>query len=81
MARGYHVFRALSPSCPVDLTILNGTNVFRMEVTTGNYHPGGITYPAKDSSRFDVLAVVFHDGQILYQPDLVAVMGTASRTV
>lgn len=35
MARGYAVFRALSPSCPCDLAILKDDNLIRVEVKTG----------------------------------------------
>jgi hypothetical protein len=62
LAKGNAVFRALSPSCPCDLVLLIGNQVFRVEVTTGHYDRGGVLrYPTKDGARFDVLAVVVQD--------------------
>jgi hypothetical protein len=79
MNRGYHVFRALAPACPVDLMILNGTNAYKVEVKTGNYKPdGGIYWPAADSTKFDVLAVALHD-RIIYRPELPTIEGTAGN--
>lgn len=70
MDRGYHVFRALSPSCPADLAILNGKELLRVEVTTGSYtRKGSVLAPVKDLTKFDILAVALHD-RIEYRPDL-----------
>lgn len=70
LVRGYNVFRALSPSCPCDLVILNNNNILRVEVTTGKYSPSGIVqYPPHNPELYDMLAVVLHDG-IHYFPDL-----------
>lgn len=71
--RGLHVFRAVSQSCQCDLAILDSENrLWRVEVTTGCYNlKGGISHPTKDSSRFDLLAIVGRsDGKITYRPPL-----------
>lgn len=70
LAKGYNVFRALSPSCPCDLVILNNNDILRVEVTTGKYSPSGIIqYPSHNPELYDILAVVSHD-RIHYFPDL-----------
>lgn len=69
MRRGYNVFRAQSPSCPCDvIALLNGC-IYKVEVTTGqlNFNNNGISYPRKsDRYDYDIMAVVFHNGKILY---------------
>jgi hypothetical protein len=71
MKRGSHVFRALSPSCPGDLMILQGSKIKIVEVTTGyRLLNGTLAYPTrKQTERFDVLAVVERTGKINYIPD------------
>lgn len=67
--KGYHVFRALSPSCDCDLAILKNRNLIRIEVTTGYYSPNGkLFYPKHCSTRFDIIAVVTEKG-IVYTPE------------
>jgi predicted nucleic acid-binding Zn ribbon protein len=72
MRKGFHVFRAQSPSCPCDLIAMNQGDILRIEVTTGTYFMNGKTGfpPRKDEHKFDILAIVFHDGKILWKkPD------------
>lgn len=70
MKNGYHVFRALSPSCQCDLLLLIGEKVLRVEVTTGTLHTNGTLYfPAKQKHRFDILAVVCGN-KVTYFPSL-----------
>lgn len=72
LARGFPVFRAVSPSSPCDAVILVGTKPFRVEVTTG-FKPLVSSKPhftPHNPSRFDILAVVFRDGTITYTPEL-----------
>lgn len=66
MKLGYHVFRSQSPSCPCDLIAMISDNIFLVEVTTGLKTKKGYNYPSKSggSYKFDILAVVFHDGEI-----------------
>lgn len=74
MRRGYHVFRALSPSCPCDLLAYkDGTKPIRVEVRTATRRPDGTMYylqPKKDEGQQDVFAFVAHDGEIRYIPGL-----------
>lgn len=68
LSKGHHVFRSLSPNCPCDLAILKNNRLLKVEVTTGAYSIAGkITWPVKDKSKFDILAVVLHDS-IRYVP-------------
>jgi hypothetical protein len=70
LAKGYAVFRALSPSCLCDLVLLFDDRAFRVEVTTGHRSSSGKLYfPAKDPARYDVLAVVLPDS-IVYSTTL-----------
>lgn len=71
LAKGASVFRALSPSCPCDLVVLAKERLIRIEVTTGYKNANGNrTHPSKDHGNYDMLAVVFYDGSIVYEPPL-----------
>lgn len=72
MARGYEVFRALSPACSCDLAIIANGQLFRVEVRTGVQYPNGRLHYRRnlDGSRHDIMAVVLHDGDITYLPAL-----------
>lgn len=71
MLKGYQVFRAVSPSSTVDLLILQSSKTYRVEVTSGMLSQQGVIYhPAKNIQRFDILAIVFRNGDITYQPEL-----------
>ena len=74
MAKGYPVFRALSPACPVDLAVLHGERLLRIEVTTGYLGPKGqiLFNSAKRrwlGVKYDHLAVPVR-GEVHYLPDL-----------
>jgi hypothetical protein len=71
MARGFEVFRAVSPSCSCDLAVIKNGKLFRIEVRTGyisSYSGKRCTNIPKDSTKLDVLAVAFPD-KITYTPD------------
>jgi hypothetical protein len=72
LLKGYNVFRALSPSCPCDLLILKNGSTLRVEVTTANYAASGRIIHNKqgDTHKFDVLAIVKRQGEIIYVPEL-----------
>lgn len=71
LRKGYQVYRSVSPSASFDLAVFRQGELTAVEVTTGLYSPqGGIVHPPKDTSRFDVLAVVMRDGKIIYKPDI-----------
>ena len=70
MARGYQIFRALSPSCPCDLIALRDNETVRIEVRTTYFgRTGNLIIPHNDPSKFDVLAMVTSAG-IFYEPSL-----------
>lgn len=70
MLKGYEVFRALSPDCPCDLAILKEGRLLRVQVTTGYRNlKGKVTWPPKDPSKHDLLAVVI-SGDITYSPEI-----------
>lgn len=70
LKRGYHVFRAVSPSCPCDLLVMREGLSARVEVRKvtrridGGF-PTGVGN-TKERSRFDVLARVESNGTIHY---------------
>lgn len=71
LKKGYHVYRAVSPSAVCDLVILGEFKLLKIEVTTGHRTANcGIVHPKKDFSKFDILAIALHDGTIVYEPDL-----------
>lgn len=74
LAKGYAVFRALSPACVCDLAILSGQTLLRVEVTTAYLLKSGKRMaPKKDPSNYDVLAhVISATGEIVYEPSLPA---------
>lgn len=70
--KGYGVFRALSPSCPCDLAILEGDKLIRVEVKTAYYTSSNNSIQHSASIKngdYDILALVLHD-RIIYQPSL-----------
>jgi hypothetical protein len=66
MARGYAVFRALSPACFCDLVVYVGELAFRVEVRYGTVGAGKVWHGwnSKDRGRSDVLAIVTIEGVI-----------------
>ena len=71
LLKNYEVFHAFSPSCSCDLAVLKDGKLLRVEVTTA-YRTGigTVNHPAKKNKLFDILALVFKDGQIIYEPKL-----------
>lgn len=76
MSKGYHVFRALSPSCPCDLLILKDGELLKIEVKTAYiinpqtdkiYWSMGIN---NTPQNVDIFALVLPD-KIIYQPELL----------
>lgn len=76
MEKGYHVFRALSPSCACDLVAYrDGETPIRIEVRSAPTKPLGFTYRYRgrgkpDAGRQDHFALVTHDGEVFYCPEL-----------
>lgn len=69
LAKGYEVFRAVSPSCSCDLAILRDGKLTRVEVRTGyrNGHTGAMVYARKH--RAEIVAVAIGN-EIVYEPEL-----------
>lgn len=76
MRRGFHVYRALSPACPCDLVVYSPAGVgYRVEVRTHVRMASGATSPSymnkkRDPGRQDCFALVTHDQEITYIPDI-----------
>ncbi len=68
--KGYDVFRAICSSCPCDIIILKNNQLLRVEVTTGYITSanGYVKIPTKDYSKFDILAIVLGNSEIIYDP-------------
>ncbi|MCI0528347.1 MAG: hypothetical protein L0Y56_12980 [Nitrospira sp.] len=71
MRRGYEVYRAVSGGAPCDFVAVKDGKAIRVEVTTGHRYKTKLNHPPKDPNKFDVLAIVEHDGWITYRPDLL----------
>lgn len=73
LAKGYDVFRALSPSCPCDLAILKDGKLVKMEVRTSFISVSGKPYKTidhrDDTNNIDIYAWVLPD-RIIYEPPL-----------
>jgi len=75
LRRGLFVYRSVSPNSPSDIAALYGKQLIRIEATTGNCGTTGrLYYPTKNLEQFDVLAVVKHNGEITYIPDLETIL-------
>jgi len=70
--RGFHVYRAVSGNSDCNLAIVKDNKLIRVEVTTGRYEPkeGKYFYPHHDESKYDLLAIIFYDGKIIYKPEI-----------
>lgn len=76
MRKGYHVFRAQSPSCPCDIMAMFEGIIYKVEVTTGYKRTdGNFSYPKKNERYdYDIMAIVFHDGDVIYLQSSIAVV-------
>lgn len=73
LKRGFHVFRAISPSAPCDLIAMKGTRLIRVEVTTVRRATTGVHYNHKrhKSEKYDVLAfVILGEDIVEYEPSI-----------
>jgi hypothetical protein len=81
MKRGFHVYRAISPSCPCDLVIWFGPTVLRVEVKGAYYNRLGSlqNINIKDTQRAtcEIVAAVTPDGIIHYNPLLPDILPQA----
>jgi hypothetical protein len=72
MSRGFHVFRAMSPSCPCDLVAWDADGrIVRIEVKTASRNSStGVLYRAGTSrNQFDVACYVTRD-EVIYDPPI-----------
>lgn len=75
LSRGYGVFRALSPSSPCDLAILQDSKLIKVEVKTGHYTSAGKVFrPYLSNHNYDILALVMADDKIIYEPSLDTIL-------
>jgi len=70
LRRGYHVFRALSPSCPADLVAYRDGDPLKIEVRTGYLRNGKLYAVRKLNGNIDHLAISTTAG-LFYEPELV----------
>lgn len=72
MRKGFAVFRALSPACHCDLVVVGKARALRIEVTSAKRYPDGVLrFPKhRDTSRYDILALVLPDGSVEYRPEI-----------
>jgi len=69
LARGYEVFRAVSPSASCDLIAVRDGRIWRVEVRSAPCYGGKVykSRPKKDAGKQDVYAWVT-DTAIIYEP-------------
>lgn len=71
--KGWHVLRALSPSCPFDIAAYKDPHLVRIQVTKAKKtRSGSVSYKSHQGEPFDHLAISFVDGKIEYIPPLPA---------
>src|ERR1700742_2064229 len=68
MSRGWHVFRAQSPSCPVDLIAMKEGLCKMVEVKTGYVRSTGLIHRPKCVNPYDVLCIVTSKGMFYRDP-------------
>lgn len=67
LAKGFHVFRAVSPACPCDLVAISKKgSLIRIEVRTAHERSGRLHYSKPDAEKSDLLALVTAE-QIIYK--------------
>ncbi len=70
MRKGWHVFRALSPACPADLVAYKAPHLLKIQVTKARRKNRKIQYDPHKGEPFDILALSFLSGKIIYIPEL-----------
>lgn len=72
LIRGFHVFRSCSHYAPFDIIMVNEGKFRVVEVVTGYYSgSGNINHGKKKlKKKWDYLAIVTRDGDILYEPEM-----------
>ena len=70
MAKGFEVYRALSPASSCDVLAMKKDKIFTFEVRTGHKRNGKIYYPAKPMKAERFAVFVHQTNEILYEPRL-----------
>src|SRR5260370_3813363 len=68
LAKGWEVFRAVSPACSCDLIAAKGGTLLRIKVRTRRKYPTGKVYYPAQNIRADLIAIVLPDMLIYEQP-------------
>lgn len=71
LARGYYVFRSITPNSPCDLVVMRRDDgcVARVEVRTGCFTPAGqLALSVKESDACDIYAVAVNDDVVFVRP-------------
>lgn len=71
LAKGYEVFRALSPSCSCDLTVMKNGELLRIEVRTAYRGKSNNIITSRSRFKADHFALVL-PSEIVYEPELPA---------
>lgn len=77
LRRGLQPYKSISPDAPVDLAVLCGSRLIRVEVTTGYRTKQGVNprnIKLEKAHGWDVLAMVEIDGKITYTPPIDQVL-------
>jgi PD-(D/E)XK endonuclease len=70
LARGFEVFRSVSPASSCDLAVLKDGRLLRVEVRTAHVNADGVPqFSKKDGDENDHYAAVVR-GKIIYIPEL-----------
>lgn len=73
LSKGFHVFKAVSATCPCDLVAMKDNKLYRVEVTTARRNSKNIIVHCKKSSKpkYDILAcVILEENQVFYETSL-----------
>ena len=71
LAKGYEVFRALSPSCSCDLAVMKDSKLLRIEVRTAYRGKSNNIITRRSRFKADHFALVL-PSEIVYEPELPA---------
>jgi hypothetical protein len=70
MRKGFHIFRALSGSCPWDIIAMKDGSMYSIEVKTGYYNLNGTLNYYKYNIRAQYVAVYIPTtNEVLFVPD------------
>ena len=72
LRRGWHVYKSVTHTGPVDLIASKKGILLKVEVTKAkrNKVTGKVTFSPHNETKYDVLALSFSDGKVEYIPEL-----------